>query len=149
MNKKIILIMIVILTISLLGIIGYKILNNYSYVLKINWNIELPKNLKEIYEISTDANFHGDGTRYHIFTYQEDEQVQDMFKWTLNEQETLYYKSYQEFVDDSLNKLNVPSTNYPNYANSQYWYNKKDDNSEIIILWDSLENKLYIIESFL
>ena len=153
MNKKIVIVFISIFAIilfSLLGIIIYNNLSNYSSVLKINWNIKLPKNIiKEIYSANSDSSFHGDGIRYHIFSYKNENKVEELFNWSIEEKETIFYSSYSESINNWLNKIKVSKENYPNYSNCKYWYNKKDDNSEIIILWDSKENKLYIVESFL
>ena len=153
MNKKIVIVFISIFTIilfSILGIIIYNNLSNYSNVLKINWNIELPKNtIKEIYSANSNASFHGDGIRYHIFSYKNENKIEELFNWSIEEKETIFYSSYSESVNNWINKIKVSKENYPNYSNCKYWYEKQDDNSEIIILWDSKENKLYIVESFL
>ncbi len=153
MNKKIVIVFISIFTIilfSILGIIIYNNLSNYSNVLKINWNIELPKNtIKEIYSANSDLSFNGDGIRYHIFSYKNENKIEELFNWSIEEKETIFYSSYSESVNNWINKIKVSKENYPNYSNCKYWYEKQDDNSEIIILWDSKENKLYIVESFL
>ena len=153
MNKKIVIVFIsifAIILVSLLGIILYNNLSNYSNVLKINWNIELPKNtIKEIYNANSDSSFHGDGIRYHIFSYKNENKIEELFNWSIEEKETIFYSSYSESVNNWLNNIKVSKENYPNYSNCKYWYDKQDDNSEIIILWDSKENKLYIVESLL
>lgn len=152
-KKKIILVLIVIFIISvssLLGMMIYNNLTNYANVLKANWNIELPKNLiEEIYSADEGASFHGDGIRYHIFSYKNEDKIEELFDWSIEEKETKDYSTYSETIDNWLNEIKVSKENYPNYSNCKYWYNKKDDNSEIIILWDSKENRLYIVESFL
>ena len=149
-KKKIIVVFIIIIIFSLLGIIIYNNLSNYSNVLKINWNIELPKNtIKEIYSANSDSSFHGDGIRYHIFSYKNENKIEELFNWSIEEKETIFYSSYSESVNNWLNNIKVSKENYPNYSNCKYWYDKQDDNSEIIILWDSKENKLYIVESLL
>ena len=153
MKKKIVVVFIfvfIIIVFSLLGIVIYNNVTNYANVLKVNWNIELPKNLvKEIYSASSDESIHGDGIRYHIFSYKDEDKIEELFNWSLDEKETIYYSSYSESVNNWLNEIKVSKENYPNYSNCKYWYDKQDDNSEIIILWDSKENKLYIVESFL
>ena len=153
MKKKIVIVFIVIFVIivfSLLGIIRYNSLSNYSNVLKVNWSIELPKNsIKEIYSSDEGESFNGDGIRYHIFSYKNENKIEKLFKWSIEEKETIFYQSYSESVNNWLNKIKVSKENYPNYSNCKYWYKKQDDNSEIIILWNSKENKLYIVESFL
>ncbi len=149
-KKKIIVVFIIIIIFSLLGIIIYNNLSNYSNVLKVNWNIELPKNLvKEIYSANSDSSFHGDGIRYHIFSYRNENKIEELFNWSIEEKETIFYSSYSESVNNWLNEIKVSKENYPNYSNCKYWYNKQDDNSEIIILWDSIKDRLYIVESFL
>lgn len=154
MNKKkiivVIIIIFIIIVFSLLGIIIYNNITNYSNVLKVNWNIELPKNsIKEIYSASSDASFHGDGIRYHVFSYKNENEIEELFNWSIEEKETIFYSSYSESVNNWLNKIKISKENYPNYSNCKYWYNKQNDNSEIIILLDSKENRLYIVESFL
>ena len=149
-KKKIIVVFIIIIIFSLLGIIIYNNLSNYSNVLKVNWNIELPKNLvKEIYSANSDSSFHGDGIRYHIFSYKNENKIEELFNWSIEEKETIFYSSYSESVNNWLNEIKVSKENYPNYSNCKYWYNKQDDNSEIIIIWDSNKDRLYIVESFL
>ena len=150
-RKKIIVVIIVsiIIVFCLLGIIIYNNLLNYSNVLKTNWNIELPKEIKEIYSTSSNTSFHGDGIRYHIFSYKNEDKIEELFNWSIEEKETKDYSTYSETIDNWLNEIKVPKENYPNYSNCKYWYNKKDDNSEIIIFLDNKENKLYIVESFL
>ena len=147
-----------ILTILLCGILVLELtgcnINQYidsSIDLKANWNIELPKNanMKEIYSADEGASFLGDGIRYHIFSYEKDDEIKEMLNWTNQEKETIFYSTYSESVNNWLNEIKVSKENYPNYSNCKYWYNKQNDNSEIIILWDSQETKLYIVESFL
>ncbi len=149
-KKLITILIIIIIGLSLSGIIIYTKSTNYSNILKINWKIELPKNsIKEIYSADSGASFLGDGIRYHIFSYKKDEQIKEMLDWTKEEKETIFYSTYKESINAWLNKIKVSKENYPNYSNCKYWYNKQEDNSEIIILWDNKENKLYVVEEFL
>ncbi len=155
MNKKKIIIVfsiiIIIISLSLLGITLYNKVTNYSNVLKINWDIEIPKEakVKEIYSANSDVSIHGDGLRYHIFSYKNEDKITDMVNWSKEEKETLYYPSYHESVNNWLNEINVSKNKYPDYTNCKYWYTKKDDNSEIIILLDDTKNLIYVVESFL
>ena len=110
----------------------------------------MPKNsIKEIYSANSDSSFHGDGIRYHIFLYRNENEIEELFNWSIEEKETIFYSSYSESVNNWLNKIKVSKENYPSYSNCKYCYEKQDDNSEIIILWDSKEIKLYVVESFL
>lgn len=52
-------------------VIGNHIKNgrDYFFVFRMNWNISLPTNAKQLYEMQSEANIHGDGERYHVFEY--------------------------------------------------------------------------------
>ncbi len=154
-KKKIVLVLMVIAIIivfSLLGLIAYNNLSNYSNVLKVNWDIKLPKTLvKEIFNAREGQSFHGDGIRYHIFSYKEENEneIKKLFDWTTEEKETIYYSSYRESVNNWLSKIKVSKENYPNYSDCKFWYNSHYDSSEIVVIWNWKENRLYIVESFL
>ncbi|MDU7338945.1 MAG: hypothetical protein E7L17_12610 [Clostridium sp.] len=63
----------VVLAIILVESIGVGIYINYGRdyfrVFRLNWNISLPTNAKQLYEMQSEANIHGDGERYHVFQY--------------------------------------------------------------------------------
>lgn len=65
----------VVLAIILVESIGVGIYINYCRdyfrVFRLNWNISLPTNAKQLYEMQSEANIHGDGERYHVFQYDE------------------------------------------------------------------------------
>lgn len=126
-------------------------LNSYSPILKINWGFPLPSkaHFSEIYSKDSGASFHGDGVRYHILSYEDHEPIEKMFPWTDQEEKTNFSSSYEDAVSSWLKEINVSDKYKPNYSNCLYMYKSKDDNSEIILLWDSSKKLLYIAESFL
>ena len=143
----------IIIVISLIVVILfiYNKLTNYSTALKLNWNIKLPSSAKitEIYENSAEPNCLGDGVRYHIFSYKKEELIKKMFNWSTEETELLYCDSYSQCINEWLNKIETPKEYFPDCSTCKYWYDKQEDNSEIIIIWDDKKDKLYVIESFL
>ena len=85
MKKKKILLLIVIVLVSVWTI--YRaIIPSYSSVLEANWGIELPTKAlcKEVYEADTGPSFHGDGVRYHVFSYRYEDYIDLMFEWSGN-----------------------------------------------------------------
>lgn len=52
-------------------------------------------------------------------------------------------------VKEWLDSITVPAELSPNYSECLYFYRSKDDNSEIIILWDTGNKSLHVVESFL
>lgn len=137
--------------IVILATIAWNKFSDYSIILKMNWNFELPSDshYSEIYSRDSGPSFHGDGIRYHIFSYKEKEPINDIFTWQSTEQKTKCYNSYSEATNQWLNQINVPTEKRPNYTECVYWHQLQDDNSEIIIFWDKTQSKLYIAEEFI
>lgn len=143
---------------------------DYSSTLKANWGFSLPSgsHYSEIYSRDSGGSFLGDGIRYHVFTYEENAPVKEMFDWQTNGNETRgndgsdsgsiddissgsdsnYSGHYSAKVNRWLDDINVPSGERPDYASCVYWQQAQDDGSEIIVLWDEIRQKLYTAESF-
>ena len=151
MKKKRILLVVLVTLISVWTI--YKsIVPSYASVLEANWGVELPiKALcKEVYKADTGPSFHGDGIRYHVFTYHYEDYIDPMFAWSGNlENETLFYQSYSEASDIWLDELDIPMEQYPDYDACFCWYKSEHDNSEIIFFWNPEINRLYIVENII
>ena len=116
-----------------------------------NWGFSLPKasECKEIYEKDTGSSFHGDGNRYHVYSYEEVEGIAEMVEWSKTEQNTRYFSSYREAAENWLTQIGVESESYPDYENVSYYYQRQEDNSELILIWNSEEEKIYVLESFM
>ena len=151
MKKKRILLVVLVTLISVRTI--YKsIVPSYASVLEANWGVELPiKALcKEVYKADTGPSFHGDGIRYHVFTYRYGDYIDLMFAWSGNlENKTLFYRSYSEASDIWLDELDIPEEQYPDYDACFCWYKSEHDNSEILIFWNPEINRLYIVENII
>lgn len=151
-NKKVISIILICIIVLSVGILLMrKHLTDYNTTLKANWEISIPSKARysEIYEKDSGPSFHGDGIRYHIFSYKDHSFVEEMLEWESAEKETIFYGDYSNTVDVWLDTIDIPSEYRPNRSDCLFWYDSKDDNSEIIILWDKENNTLYIVESFL
>lgn len=133
------------------GISGCSPLFDYSEVIHENWGISLPGEARcsEIYSRDSGASFQGDGIRYHVFSYKKTAPVKEMLSWQRAERETRYHKHYSDAAGEWLDEIEVPSKDRPDYNECLYWYDSQEDGSEIIILWDKSESRLYVIESFL
>lgn len=53
---------------------------DYFFVFRLNWNISLPTNAKQLYEMQSEANIHGDGERYHVFQYDKTPDFPELLK---------------------------------------------------------------------
>ena len=88
---------------------GWRVLSDYSRALNANWGFQVPWQSKylEIYKTDSGPSFHGDGLRYHVYSYKYEDFIDLMFAWSPVEWETNYYDSYSEAVTAWLNDLEV------------------------------------------
>ena len=156
MKKKYIVLISVLLVIAIVvtGIACsavWRMLTSYSPALKANWGFSLPCSARwtQVYSADSGASFHGDGLRYHVFSYRYEDPVEGMFAWSAEEIETIYYDSCGKAARAWLTELGVPEEWYPDFAVCAVQYRRQEDNSEIILFFDNHVNRLYIVESFL
>ena len=137
----------VFLLLSLIPIL--KTISTYSTALKANWGISLPfkAKYKEIYWESSGTSFNGDGIRYHILSYQNEEYIDSMVNWSNLEKETRIHSSYREATSNWLKEIEVPKKYYPDFDECLYWYDFQRDNSEIIMFLNKQKKEIYIVES--
>lgn len=158
-RKKILLLMVVVLV--SVWTIYRAIVPSYSSVLEANWGIQLPIKAfcKEVYEADEGPSFHGDGIRYHVFSYQNSAAIEQMLPWSDSEGNTLAwsqiqgeekrYQTYSEAADLWLAELGIPQEQYPDYNACFCWYQNANDNSEIILFWNPEISRLHIVEKII
>ena len=131
--------------------IGWRVFSDYSRVIEANWGISLPwkARLTEIYEKDAGPSFHGDGVRYHVYSYKYEDYIDLMFAWPPTEYPTNYYATTSEAAEVWLDEIDVPAEERPDYEKCCSWHKSQDDNSEIIFFWDNDLNHLYIVENFI
>ena len=153
-NKKRILFAIAVVIIIVLGAIMFFIwqhLTDYNTSLEANWKVSIPSksHYSEIYSKDSGQSFHGDGIRYHIFSYKDHSYVAEMLDWEAGEKETIYYGNYSDTVNAWLDKVEISDEYRPRCSDCVFWYDSQNDNSEIIILWNKENATIYVVESFL
>ncbi len=131
--------------------VAWNIVFDYSKILKANWGFSIPSESRysEIYSKDSGMSFHGDGIRYHIFSYKKEEAINEMVMWQSTEQSTVFCSSYSEAATEWLDEIDVPLEKRPNYTECYYWYQTQNDYNEIIIFLDKSQKKLYFVEIFL
>ena len=143
---------ILLLAAVVLATVCFTLVPRYRSILKDNWGVELPvfARLRQIYSCSN-SGFHGDGLRFHSFSYQYEDYIELMFAWGSFNRSTLFHSSIYEAAEAWMDELAVPLEQRPNFQSGalSHWYKVNDDSSELIILWNSEENMLYVLESFL
>ena len=151
MKKKRIAIAVAACIIVVVCCIGWRVFSDYSRVIEANWGISLPwkARLTEIYKKDAGASFHGDGVRYHVYSYKYEDYIDLMFAWPPTEYPTNYYATTSEAAEVWLDEIDVPAEERPDYEKCCSWHKSQEDNSEIIFFWDSEQNRLYIVENFI
>ena len=158
MKKKLIWIIswLVLIALVIIWFFAYKEMTDYTNIIRLNRWIEIPKeaNVKEIYSKDSWESFHWDGIRYHVYSYEDEEEIESMIDWQKFYFEdvvipTVFYESYMEAIINWLNELEINDEYVPLITDFEsVYYEKKEDNSEIIII-KSKKKILYVIESFL
>ncbi len=118
--------------------------------LESNWNIMLSdeSGWKEIYHADSGASFHGDGWRYHIVTYENEDAISDMVNWSV-EEGNVWNKTYPELMEEWIRYTDAESDMHPVYDSCMYWYQAGERNhSEIIMCWNAERKTIYIAEFF-
>ena len=69
--------------------------------LESNWSIVLSEESgwEEIYHADSGASFHGDGERYHIVTYEQEDVIENMVAWSAD-QGNVWNKTYPELMEE-------------------------------------------------
>lgn len=149
MKKKRIL--LILLCIIILCTLLTNLLPSYSSVLDANWGFSLPVRALclEVYEKDSGPSFHGDGVRYHVFSYQFEEAIGQMLAWSSAEGKTVFQETYRDAANGWLDDVEVPTENRPDFGQCLFWYDRQEDNSQILVCWNPQEKTVSVIESFI
>lgn len=114
-----------------------------------NWHVRLPEGGKEIYYTDSGANFHGDGQRYSVYKYDNEETISNAFEWK-NKKD----KNIEEEIKEVLQYLKEENVKIPEKYkidfNKKYKYIIKiddHDDSKLYLIYISDEKRIYVIEN--
>lgn len=62
---------------------------------------------------------------------------------------TIYDGNYIDATNKWLDEIDVLAISRPQHIDCVYWYKSHKDHSEIIMLWNKKEKRLYVVESFM
>lgn len=133
-----------ILILLVVGILLLWYWSKYATIIRLNWDIKLPYNYRESYDLETNVNMFGDGVRYHVFTYRNDKKLLTSLPWKPKESNLI-----QSNAQQLLKELNAPQEEWPDFTKSYLYYythtNTQPEN-EIYLLYFQESKTLYIIE---
>lgn len=140
-----ILLVVAIFAVSLYVHISKQINKPYSEIVFMNWNIKLPSQYKEIYSVDSGSSFQGDGPRYHVFQYKNEEDINQSLTWV-----NIKNDEIEILAEKVLNTLNISKEKKPDFENKyKYYIKEKEDSSKIYLIFFIDTKKLYIIEDIL
>lgn len=151
-NKNIVKLLIpIFMVIILVFLMFFKLFTSYSFGLYLNWGIKIPFGIDYsiIYDKDSGESFHGDGIFYNVLSYENEKNISDFLKWTKKEHSTIYNSSMKEASNSLFDEIKVDNNIRPNYDNCLSYYKTQDDNNELLIFWDKIGKKLYILENCL
>jgi len=141
-KASIFLISISLVIVLFVGFLYKKINMPYTDVIRLNWSIKLPNPYEEVYSIDSGPSFHGDGERYHIFSYKDNEDVELSLKWKEGKNVAV-----ESAINQVLNTLNVPAKYMPDFQSKYKYYLKREQDSSVIYLvFFPNTKRLYVIE---
>ena len=121
--------------------IGFTSIRRYADCMNRNWHLNLPETDVEIYVKDSGASFTGDGIRYHILQYDEENAaiILKSFDWEAIKM--------NEWLDD----IEVPSEERPKQNEWKHTtlLRKEYNRDHLIMFFDEDTNQLYVVEYFL
>ena len=141
MKKRIVYIGVVVCVVIVLSACAYSI-QDYTSAIYANWSIQLPSSYTEVYSTNDGQSFNGDGRRYHVFQYEEINDIENSLDWKTNKNTIA-----ENQVIEIMNNLDIDEM-YLMKFDQTYKYVEKyggDGSSLFLIL---IEDMLYSVEEF-
>lgn len=132
---------IAIISISLL-VIYYVPFNNTKYL--TNWGITIPTDFKEIYHISSDLGFHGDGWRYNVYNPKNKTHLP-----FFNGFQKSSDKDVEVFVKNCLNKLEADKNYFPLFNQEYLWWMERRSDNTLVIIYSPYTGYYYFVQEFI
>ena len=144
MKKKKAIIICCVVIVALVAIsAGLYIAGNVYYsserIYELTWNIELPDDMKKEFEEKADNSFHGDGTRYTVYSVKEVEQFLSDFK-------TEKDSAIESTVSEYLNAINITSEHQPDWSHNYAWKHIEEYKNHLYMLYDLQTNELFVLQ---
>ena len=141
MKKRIVYIGVVGCVIILLSACAYSI-QDYTSAINTNWSIQLPSSYTEVYSTDDGQSFNGDGRRYHVFQYEDINDIENSLNWKTNKNTIV-----ENQVIEIMNNLDIDDMYLMDFEQTYRYIEKYDgDGSSMSIIL--IEDMLYVVEEF-
>lgn len=146
-------VIILFLLILILGIVIHEskdiLFTNCIDIIYANWEVKLPSPTKELFCENGPSSFHGDGERYHVFEYENEEDIKSAFVWN-NEKTNFINEGFEKVLEglqsyDEVEK--IPENYIPNLNEDYKYYTKSlEDNSKLYLVYIPGVKKIFVGE---
>lgn len=127
--------------IILLSACAYNI-QDYTFAIDANWSIQLPNTHKEVYSVDDGQSFNGDGRRFHVFLYEDKNDITDNLIWKTNKNTIV-----ENQVIEIMNNLDIDDMYLINFDQTYKYIEKySGDGSSLFLIL--IEDMLYSVEEF-
>ena len=118
---------------------------DYTQIIRLNWELDLPASESCLYETDSGASFGGDGERYHVLAYVDDSGLEEAL-----EREAERIDPAEEAVTAILDGLSVPADQRPDFSDCRSFTaaHPTDDRNRLYLLVNSAGTRLYVVECF-
>lgn len=141
MKKRIVYIGVVGCVIILLSACAYSI-QDYTSAINTNWSIQLPSSYTEVYSTDDGQSFNGDGRRYHVFQYEDINDIENSLDWKTNKNTIV-----ENQVIEIMNNLDIDEMYLMKFDQTYKYVEKYDgDGSSLFLIL--IEDMLYVVEEF-
>ncbi|MBP3684587.1 MAG: hypothetical protein J6J12_06455 [Oscillospiraceae bacterium] len=125
--------------------------SDYLSVIEANWELSFPENAGWVLAYQTDSgpSPHGDGWRYHVYHYGQENAVAAMLPWSRDTGTTVFSESYADACESWLDEISVPADWRPDYESCQVYYAVQKDNSQLLIWWNPSDMRISVAEFFI
>lgn len=141
MKKQVVFIGVVGCVIILLSACAYSI-QGYTSAIYTNWSIQLPSSYTEVYSTDDGQSFNGDGRRYHVFQYEDINDIENSLNWKTNKNTIV-----ENQVIEIMYNLDIDDMYLLSFDQTYKYVEKYDgDGSSLFLIL--VEDMLYIVEEF-
>ena len=119
---------------------------DYTRLIRLNWELDLPASESCLYETDSGASFGGDGERYHVLAYVDDSGLEEAL-----EREAEPLAPAEEAVTAILDGLSVPADQRPDFSDCSWFtaFRSEDARDDLYLLLNSAGTRLYVVEFFM
>lgn len=118
----------------------------YIKSIQDDWGVYLPLAEWEAYNGDTKSSFQGDGVRYHVFRYQEEDEIQKAVSWHRGKNPLVEQK-----IDALLRDLEIGEEFKVNFDREYQYFTlmNRGSSTELFLLYFPEQKRLSVVEDYI